>query len=93
MTTTTRSHYKLNAKEQKVLAVFLRRGRPAPKTIAEIAGECWSRGRGMTTARAQSWVRNSLRRLVSASLLERCATGTYEITDIGRELVKSGILC
>ena len=93
MTTTTRSHYKLNAKEQRVLSVFLRRGRPTPKTISELASECWGRGRGMTTARANSWVRNNLRRLVNSSLLERCEAGTYAITDIGRELVKSGAVC
>ena len=77
----------LNAKEEKVLSVFLRRGRPTPKTISEMAKECWGRGRGMTFARATSWVRNSIRRLVALALLEQVDRGTYRLTDIGRELI------
>ena len=79
----------LNAKEARVLAAFLRRGRPTPRTIADLAKECWGSGRGMTTARATSWVRNSLRKLVDNSILVQVERGTYQITDFGRKLAHS----
>lgn len=89
---TTRMTDKLNAKETRVLSVFLRRGRPTPKTINDLAKECWGRGRGMTFERATSWVRNSLRRLVRLSVLEQVDTGTYQITELGRELAHKGLV-
>lgn len=89
---TTRARNELNVKEGRVLSQFVKPGRPTPKTIAELAKACWPGGRGMTAVRANSWVRNSLRRLVVAALVEQVERGTYQITDLGREAAKKSLV-
>jgi len=76
---------KLNSKESKVLAAFCSQGRPAPKTISDLAATCFPK---QSDARANSWTRNSLRRLVKCAMLEGVDRGTYEVTDLGREYAR-----
>jgi hypothetical protein len=90
--TAKRIHNGLNHKEQKVLAQFVRAGRPHPMTLADLAEVFAYVGK----AKANSWVRNSIRRPVYMGLLEPTSkvkgSGTYQITKLGREMVKKGLL-
>ena len=90
--TAKRIHNGLNHKEQKVLAQFVRAGRPHPMTLADLAEIFAYVGK----AKANSWVRNSIRRPVYMGLLEPTSkvkgSGTYQITKLGREMVKKGLL-
>lgn len=71
----------LNKKERKVLVYLF----VAPKAkILEIALGCFST---QPQVRRSSWVRNSLRRLVRASLVERVDAGTYKLTLRGRRQI------
>ena len=80
----------LNRKEQKVVSQFVRVGRPAPMTIAELADACWAY---LPPAKANSWVRNSIRRPVALGILapveSGVKSGSYQVTPLGRELIKS----
>lgn len=78
-------HNGLNKKEQKVLAQFIRVGKPAPRTLKGLAEACWGY---LPPARANSWVRNSLRKPCILGLLEPAARGAYQITEVGREMVR-----
>lgn len=71
---------KINPKEQKILAA-LNHGK-GPQKIAELAAEAF--GNKPSQAKANSWVRNSLRRLVRGGLVEQAARGTYKLTAKGK---------
>jgi hypothetical protein len=76
----------LNDKERKVVTFLNGKGKGPrnPLKIAEIAGACWPR---MAKAQANSWTRNSLRRLVCGGWVEKKdgARGLYWITEKGRK--------
>jgi hypothetical protein len=87
---TKRATNGLNAKEAKLLgSVFLRPGKPSPKTIAEMAEIVWPE---KAKAKANSWVRNSLRKIVKLGILEPVEPGTYDFTPEGRELAKLAVV-
>jgi DNA polymerase III gamma/tau subunit len=69
-----------NPKETRVLSA-LNHG-SGPKTIGEIADECW---KSLGKAKANSNVRNSMRRLVRGGLVEHCDRGTYKLTAKGKK--------
>lgn len=69
----------LNQKETKVLSA-LNHG-SGPRKISEIADIWKSQG----LAKANSWVRNSLRRLVRGGLVEQTERGTYRLTAKGKK--------
>ena len=69
----------LNQKETKVLSA-LNHG-SGPRKISEIA-EIW-KSQGLD--KANSWVRNSLRRLVRGGLVEQTERGTYRLTAKGKK--------
>jgi hypothetical protein len=90
--TTHRIHNGLNKKEQKVVSQFVKIGRPHPMTLNELAEACWGY---KPAAQANSWVRNSIRRPIALGVLEPTGEkgeGTYQITALGREMVKKGLL-
>lgn len=75
---------RLNSKESKVFAALNDPGSGvrAILTITELAGACFkSRGK----RQANSWTRNSLRRLVQAGLAEKVDRGKYRVSDSGRK--------
>jgi hypothetical protein len=76
---------KLNDKEEKVVTVLLADVNPVP--INALATNCFS---DQTSSTANSWVRNSLRRLVRAKWVEKVGKGTYRLTDKGRERAEGG---
>lgn len=79
---TTKRTSGLNAKEAKLTrTVFLRKGRPSPKTITEMAESTWPKN-----PKALSWTRNSLRKLLKLGILEQVRPGTYAFTPNGREI-------
>lgn len=69
----------LNAKEKLVLAILNGKGSGVRDviSIADIAAECF-----MTEdqKRANSWTRNSLRRLVQGGLVEKADRGKYRVS-------------
>lgn len=74
----------LNAKEAKVLAALNGSGsgvRPV-MTITDLAAECF---KSQSKKRANSWVRNSLRRLVQSGLIEKVERGKYRVSEAGRK--------
>jgi hypothetical protein len=73
----------LNNKEHAVLTALNGEGRgERPElTIAATAAAAFARE---SQARGNSWVRNSLRRLVRAGYVERTDRGCYRVTDSGR---------
>jgi hypothetical protein len=71
----------LNPNEKKVIGAFNKDGVRESKTLAAIAASAYPTRK---RAQANSWVRNSLRRLVRAKLVERTARGTYCLTKKGR---------
>ncbi len=70
---------KLNDKEQKIVATLLGDANPMP--INALATTCFS---DQTQSKANSWVRNSLRRLVRGKWVEKVGKGTYRVTDQGK---------
>jgi len=70
---------KLNDKEEKVVAVLLEDANPVP--INALATNCFS---DKSAGQANSWVRNSLRRLVRAKWAEKVGKGTYRLTSTGK---------
>jgi hypothetical protein len=74
---------KVNAKEAKVLSQ-LNHGSD-PLKISDIA-KCF---KGKTKAQANSWVRNSLRRLVRGGLVKQVSRGTYTLTAKGKKFEAS----
>jgi len=84
---------KLNDKEQQVVKLLNGKGKGArnPLTIAELAGKCFSKKAKVSAKnddQANSWTRNSLRRLVCAGWVEKVERGSYKITDRGRKRIK-----
>lgn len=78
---------KLNSKEQKVLECVAgdNKGERKQKSLADVAEECFVATQKRGKAQANSWVRNSLRRLVRGGWLEKVERGTYRITEKGRK--------
>jgi len=71
---------KINAKEKKIVDMLNEAGRGATASLAELAANCFSDTPGK---QANSWVRNSLRRLVRGGWAEKADRGSYRITDEG----------
>jgi hypothetical protein len=71
----------LNDKELRVLTVLT--ADLNPLAINALATTSFPE---QTTAKANSWVRNSLRRLVRGSWVEKVGKGTYRPTDSGRSV-------
>jgi hypothetical protein len=74
----------LNKKERKVMEFLWTQPSAKPAKILDIALGCFST---QPKPRRSSWVRNSLRRLARASLVERVDAGTYRLTAAGRRQV------
>jgi len=74
----------LNKSETKLLCSFGDYKGGEEISIAELAKETFPT---KSKAQANSWVRNSLRRLVRGSLVEKTDRGTYKLTKAGRGLV------
>ena len=74
----------LNVKETKVLAALNGGGAGVRSilTITDIAAECF---KSQKKSRANSWVRNSLRRLVQGGLVEKVERGKYRVSEAGRK--------
>lgn len=53
-----------------------------PLAINALASSCFAE---QPSSKANSWVRNSLRRLVRGSWVTKVGKGTYRLTDTGRE--------
>lgn len=70
---------KLNDKETKVVAVLQDDANPV--AINALATTCFSEKSAKV---ANSWVRNSLRRLVRGKWVEKIGKGTYRLTETGR---------
>lgn len=74
----------LNSKEAKVFAALNGEGSGVRvvMTITDLAAECFkSRGK----KQANSWTRNSLRRLVQGGLVEKVERGKYRVSEAGRK--------
>jgi len=71
---------KLNDKEQRVVKVLFEDANPV--AINALATNCFSSQPAKT---ANSWVRNSLRRLARGKWTEKVGKGTYRLTDLGRQ--------
>lgn len=70
---------RMNENEKLVLAAFTGQGQPTK--IATIAGIAFP---GYGPAKANSQVRNALRRLVRGGYIEQIGRGLYQITDLAR---------
>lgn len=75
---------KLNEKELAVLAAFNVAGPRETRKIPDLAATCFPQ---CTEPQANSWVRNSLRRLIRAKLIEKESRGMFKLTPSGRKLV------
>lgn len=75
----------LNAKEGVVLLAFGTSGHRTVHTIEGIAATCWPTKKAV---QANSWVRNSLRRLVRGGLVEKEDRGQYKQSEEGRSIAK-----
>jgi len=75
----------LNEKEVAVILVLGTEGHRTDKTIADMAAACFPNKKKV---QANSWVRNGLRRLVRAKLLEKSGRGLFKQTLEGREVAK-----
>lgn len=79
----------LNKKEKLVIGCFNLKGEREVKTIEQIADEVF-KGKAKNVKQANSWVRNSLRRLMRfGRWLEKVEPGKYRITLWGREAQES----
>lgn len=74
---------KLNDKEKKVMDVL---SEATTMSIADIAGAAF---KSKPKAQANSWVRNSLRRLVRGSFVEKTDRGEYKATALGKRRTKA----
>ena len=74
----------LNKNETKLLCSFGAYKGGEEISIAELAKETFAT---KPKAQANSWTRNSLRRLVRGGLVEKTERGTYKLTKAGRGLV------
>lgn len=73
---------KLNDKERKVLDCFPLKGDRRTMTIVEMAKEAFP---SKKAAQANSWTRNSLRRLTRGGWLDKLERGQYRISEKGRK--------
>jgi hypothetical protein len=75
---------KVSAKERRVLESLDGSGTGTRViwTIVELAADCW---KSKSKKQANSWVRNSLRRLVRAGIVEKVERGQFRISDAGRK--------
>ncbi len=70
---------KLNPKQQRVFDVFdVWAGKPLK--LADVAGRAFTKKGTATDTKGNSWVRNSLRKLVSMKLVKKCGKGLYRRT-------------
>lgn len=69
---------KLNDKETKVVSIL--DGDANPVALNVLAAAAFA---GQATAQANSWTRNSLRRLVRGKWVQKVGKGTYRMTDLG----------
>lgn len=76
---------KMNDKEQALIKFLYGSGTGARPiaTISTLASECFF-GKADTVAQANSWTRNSLRRLVRGEWVEKFVRGSFRITTKGR---------
>jgi hypothetical protein len=84
---------KLNGKEEKVVAFLLEDANPVP--INALATQCFGDWPEVLetpkpASTANSWVRNSLRRLARAKWVEKVGRGTYRLTEQGRTRAEGG---
>jgi hypothetical protein len=77
---------KLNDKESTVVKFLNGKGKGArnPLKIADIAKRCFGK-KAKDEAQANSWTRNSLRRLVTGGWVEKMERGLYRIDEKGRK--------
>jgi outer membrane biosynthesis protein TonB len=75
---------KLNSKESRVVAVLAGDANPVP--INALATNCFA---DQASSKANSWVRNSLRRLVRGKWVDKVGKGTYRLSNTGRALLES----
>jgi len=82
-TKTKLSVSQLNEKEELVLSILNGAGSGIRLilTIAELAETCF---KSQGPKQSNSWVRNSLRRLVQQGLVEKTDRGKYRVSDAGR---------
>ena len=78
----------LNAKEGKVFAALNGSG-SGVRTIMTITGLSEGCFKSQGRRQANSWARNSLRRLVWAGLVEKVDRGKYRVSGAGRERLAS----
>jgi hypothetical protein len=71
---------KLNTKEAKLLAIMYLKD-VGTWTLRALATKCWPNNK-----RRNSWVRNSMRKLVGGGVAKKVARGTYKLTANGRKL-------
>lgn len=76
---------RLNSKEEKIVTYLS--GEANPVTIIALASICFG---DQLTSKANSWVRNSLRRLVRAKWVEKVGQGTYRLTEMGHSRYTTG---
>lgn len=72
----------LNKKEKQVVGCFGLKGEREVHTIEALAKEAF---RSQTSKKANSWVRNCLRRLVRANWVEKVTPGEYRLSEPGRK--------
>ena len=75
----------LNAKESKVLDLLNGKGEGARETVTIPELTKVFKNTADTKAQANSWVRNSLRRLVTSGLVEKLERGSYRIAERARK--------
>lgn len=75
---------KISAKEMRVVELLNGSGSGTRTiyTIEEMAGACW---KSKSKKQSNSWVRNSLRRLIRSGVVEKVERGKYRISDAGRK--------
>jgi hypothetical protein len=78
----------LNGKEIRVLKMLNGKGKGA-REILKITDLMNSMPTKTPKAQKNSWVRNSLRRLVTGAYVEKIERGSYRITDSGRRRMRS----
>lgn len=76
----------LNRKERLVMGCFSVSGEREVRSIAELAALAF---KSYPAKKANSWTRNSLRRLVRGGLLEKPTPGAYRLSRVGRDAVKA----
>ena len=81
----------LNPKERRVLVAMNGEGtgKRVEMGIPDLATSCW---KNKSKFQSNSWVRNSLRRLVRAKMIDKLARGAYRISDGARkQLAKTAV--